>query len=164
MSSAVAHAAPLAAPSVGAATLPRVTVLDLLKYVVLGAIFGVVLVKGEVASWYRIQEMFRFESFHMYGVLLSAVAVAAVSVRLLARVGATDVHGRAIAVPDRAMGRGYSYAIGGLVFGLGWGLAGACPGPIFALLGAGVPSAAVMLAAALSGTYLCGVVTGYLPY
>jgi uncharacterized membrane protein YedE/YeeE len=119
----------------------------LAPYLVLGALFGIVLTKSEVLSWWRIQEMFRFQSFHMYGIIGSAVAVAALSAALLRR------RRDPIRMAPKALGRGYRYALGGTVFGLGWGLLGACPGPIFALLGHGITVMAAALAAALLGTW-----------
>ena len=126
------------------------------RYVLLGAAFGIVLVKSEAASWYRIQEMFRFQSFHMYGILGSAVAVAAAGVALLKR--------RGLAMPRKELGTGRRYWMGGTVFGLGWGLLGTCPGPIFALLGTGMGVMAVAFASALLGTWVYGHVRDRLPH
>jgi uncharacterized membrane protein YedE/YeeE len=126
----------------------------LLAYLVIGTCFGLVLTKGEVISWYRIQEMFRFQSFHMYGVLGSAVAVAALSVAAIRWSGVRSFSGAEIRVELKARGRrDVRYWAGGTVFGLGWGLLGACPGPIYALIGAGVTVAVVALLAALAGTW-----------
>ncbi|MGH8527219.1 MAG: YeeE/YedE family protein, partial [Gammaproteobacteria bacterium] len=94
-------------------------------YFLLGSFFGVVLTKSEVVSWFRIQEMFRFESFHMYGILGSAIAVAAMSVALLRYCGMHSMTGEAIAIPERELGMGYRYWIGGTLFGVGWALTGA---------------------------------------
>ncbi len=127
-----------------------------LRYVLLGALFGVVLVKSEAVSWFRMQEMFRFQSFHMYGILGSAVAVAAAGVAGLRR--------RGIAVPRKELGTGRRYWIGGTIFGLGWGLLGACPGPIFALLGTGMGVMIVALLAALLGTWVYGHLRDRLPH
>lgn len=128
----------------------------LLGNVLLGAAFGVVLVKSEAVSWYRIQEMFRFQSFHMYGILGSAVAVAALGVALLGR--------RGIRLPPKELGTGRRYWMGGTVFGLGWGLVGTCPGPMFALLGTGMGVMAVAIASALLGTWAYGHVRDRLPH
>jgi len=125
----------------------------LLRYLLIGLAFGIVLVKSEVVSWYRIQEMFRFQSFHMYGIIGSALAVAAASIRLLARAGRRAAGGEEISIPRKQMGRGTRYWLGGTIFGLGWGLSGACPGPIFALIGAGYATALVLLASALLGAW-----------
>ena len=126
----------------------------LLRYVVFGAWFGLVLTKSEAVSWYRIQEMFRFQSFHMYGILGSAVAVAALSVWLLRKTGARSLDGEPIQVPGKPATRTNTrYWLGGTVFGLGWALLGACPGPIYALIGSGVTVLVVSLLAALAGTW-----------
>lgn len=131
-----------------------------LRYVVLGALFGIVLVKSEVATWFRMQEMFRFQSFHMFGIIGSAVAVAAVGVRLVRR----TLGGAPIEIPRKALGKGSRYWIGGTIFGLGWGLLGACPGPIFALIGTGMGVMAVALLSALFGTWVYGQLRDRLPH
>ena len=123
-------------------------------YFVLGSLFGIVLTKSEVVSWFRIQEMFRFQSFHMYGVMGSAVAVAAVSIALLRRFDVRTLAGEPIVIPARELGKGYRYWIGGTIFGVGWALTGACPGPLFALLGSGATVFAAAVASALVGTWL----------
>lgn len=128
-----------------------------LRYVLLGALFGVVLVKSEVVSWFRIQEMFRFQSFRMYGIIGSAVAVAATGVALVRRY-------RGIAMPRKELGTGRRYWIGGTIFGLGWGLLGMCPGPIFALLGTGMGVMAVALLSAFAGTWVYGHLRDRLPH
>jgi uncharacterized protein len=136
-----------------------------LLYVSAGTLLGVVLVKSEVLSWYRIQEMFRFQSAHMYLVIASALAVAALSVQLLQRLGLGDLDGEPIAIRRKAMTRrGTRYWLGGTLFGFGWSLLGACPGPIFALIGAGVTSMSVALLSALAGTWLYGVLQSRLPH
>ena len=119
--------------------------------------------KSEVVSWYRIQEMFRFQSFHMYGVIGSAVVVAMVSVWLLRRFGVRALDGSEITVSDkdRTWPR---YILGGTAFGLGWGLVGACPGPMLALVGAGAATFGVAVIAAIFGTYAYGRVRGRLPH
>ena len=133
-------------------------------YFVLGGLFGIVLTKSEVVSWFRIQEMFRFDSFHMYGVLGSAVSVAAVSVALLRRSGVRTLTGEPIVMPAKHMGKGYRYWIGGTIFGLGWALTGACPGPLFALFGSGVTVFAAAIGSALVGTWLYGLFRPFLPH
>ena len=135
----------------------------LLPYGLAGVAFGVVAMKSEIVSWYRIQEMFRFDAFHMYGVIGSAVLVAALSLWILRRTGARSWGGEPLRLDpkDPAWTR---YAIGGTFFGLGWGLVGACPAPILALVGAGLPAFGVVLLGALGGTYLYGVVRGRLPH
>ena len=136
----------------------------LVAYLGLGMYFGVVATQSQIISWYRIQEMFRFHSFHMYGVIASALAVAALSVWLIERRAATDATGEPIHLPPKDLGRGIRYAVGGTLFGIGWGLAGACPGPIFALIGNGVAGGVVLLASALLGTWCYAVVRPRLPH
>jgi uncharacterized membrane protein YedE/YeeE len=135
-----------------------------LPYLLLGCLFGIVLIKSEVVSWFRIQEMFRFQAFHMYGVLLSAVTTAAISIALLKRSGARTLAGDAIAIPSKTLGRGDSYWMGGTLFGAGWALTGACPGPLFALAGSGISVYAVAAVSALAGTWLYGYVRPHLPH
>ncbi|MGY2896417.1 DUF6691 family protein [Deinococcus sp. UYEF24] len=128
-----------------------------------GTFFGVVLVKSEAASWYRIQEMFRFQSVHMYGLIGSAVLTGMLTTWFLRRVQARALTGQTIHV--RAKDPGLPrYVLGGLTFGLGWGLAGVCPGPIFTLLGSGVWAMLIVLLFALVGTWLYGVLRDHLPH
>ena len=137
----------------------------LLPFFLLGALFGIVIVEAEVVSWFRIQEMFRFQSFHMYGVIATALSVAMASVALIKSRQVRTVRGDEIMVPPKELGRrGYRYWIGGTLFGLGWALAGACPGPIFALIGNGVTVYGVVLLSALFGTWLYGVLRPRLPH
>lgn len=140
-------------------TLPRLGV-----YVVLGTMFGVLLIKSEVVSWFRIQEMFRFQAFHMYGIIGSAVVVAALSLQLIKRMGVRSFDGQLIVVPPKVMGHGTRYWLGGTLFGLGWGLIGACPGPLFALVGSGVSVMLVTLLAAIAGTWCYGALRSRLPH
>ncbi len=136
-----------------------------LRYVLLGTYFGLLLTKSEAVSWYRIQEMFRFQSFHMYGILGSGVAVAALSVWLLKRFGPRSPDGQPLHVAGKPMTPGAKrYWMGGLVFGLGWALLGACPGPIYALIGTGVSVLVVALVAALAGTWAYGLLRPRLPH
>jgi uncharacterized protein len=123
-----------------------------------------VLVKSEVVSWYRIQEMFRFQSFHMYGILGSAMLTALVSVQILRRLGLSSLTGERISVPPKLLGRGYRYWIGGLIFGAGWALTGACPGPLFALVGGGASVFIIVAVAALAGTWVYGYLRPQLPH
>jgi len=139
--------------------------IAILWYVLVGAYFGLVLTKGEVISWFRIQEMFRFQGFHMYGVLGSGVAVAALSIQLIRRSGMTAVDGTPIAIPRKATTRRNArYWLGGACFGLGWGLLGACPGPIYTLIGAGATVFVVALASALAGTWTYAALARRLPH
>lgn len=133
-------------------------------YFMLGTCFGIVLRKSEVISWFRIQEMFRLQSFHMYGVIFSAIAVAAVSIALIRRYGVTTIGGEAIVIPPKTMGRGYRYWIGGTIFGVGWALTGACPGPLVALVGSGLSVMVVAALSAMAGTWVYGCVRPRLPH
>ena len=139
-------------------------VLGLLVYLVLGTVFGVVLTKSEVISWFRIQEMFRFQAIHMYGIIGSAILVAGLSLQLIKRLGIRTVRGHPIVVPPKTMGRGTRYWLGGMLFGLGWALVGACPGPLFALLGNGVGVILVPLSSAVAGTWVYGALRTWLPH
>jgi len=134
-----------------------------LKYLVLGVLFGIILTKSEVISWFRIQEMFRFQSFHMYGIIGSAIVVAMVSIQLIKRNHLKTINGEEIRIADKKYTHG-SW-IGGTIFGLGWALTGACPGPLFAQLGTGVGVGAVlvMILAALAGTWTYSALREKLP-
>ena len=138
--------------------------MGMLVYLFIGVCFGIVLMQAEVSSWYRIQEMFRFQSPRMYFIIASAIGVAAGSLELLRRFGVRTVSGEPIVVPPKTMGRGVPYAAGGTLFGLGWALTGACPGPLFALLGNGVGVMAVAIGSALAGTWVYGVLKPRLPH
>ena len=133
-------------------------------YFVLGVLFGIVLTKSEAISWYRIQEMFRFQSFHMYGLLGSAIAGAAISLQLIKRLGARSLDEIPIVVQRKTMGHGTRYWLGGLLFGLGWAFVGACPGPLLALVGGGVGVMLVTLASAMVGTWVYGALRPRLPH
>ena len=135
-----------------------------MPYVFAGLALGIVLVKSEVIFWYRIHEMFRFESFHMYGVLGSAFVTAFVSLRFLRRLGARSRTGEIVALEPKAMNRGHRYWMGGAIFGIGWALCGACPGPLFALIGSGRSVYVVTLMAALTGTWTYGLLRPHLPH
>ena len=138
--------------------------LGIVPYFLLGIAFGVVLTKSEVVSWFRIQEMFRFQSFYMYGVIGSALAVAAASVALIRWLKLRALTGDEISIAPKAFGSGRRYWIGGTVFGLGWALTGACPGPLVALIGSGTTVLVVAVLAALAGTWLYGVTRPYLAH
>lgn len=163
---AIIHTPPTRAPQIAATRDANGNLLRAgLWYVSAGALLGTVFVKSEVLSWYRIQEMFRFQSAHMYLVIASALAVAALSVQLLQRLDRRALDGTVIAIPRKEMTPlGSRYWMGGTVFGLGWGLLGACPGPIFALIGAGVTSMSVAMLGALAGTWLYGALQSRLPH
>jgi uncharacterized protein len=141
------------------------TPFSILGYLLIGIVFGVILTKSEAVSWFRIHEMFRFRSFHMYGIMGSAVLVGSISVQLIRRLGVRSITGEAIIIPPKAKTPLLKrYWMGGTVFGLGWGLLGACPGPIFALLGAGVGVMVVGMISALAGTLVYAWVSHRLPH
>jgi len=137
---------------------------ELVLCYVLGTVFGIVLVQGEIVSWFRIHEMFRFEAFYMYGVIGSALAVAAISLLLIRRLGLRAIDGQPIAVPPKTIGSGVRYIAGGTIFGLGWGITGACPGPLVAQIGAGASVMIVAAAAAFAGTWTYGWLRPRLPH
>ncbi|HSG09288.1 MAG TPA: DUF6691 family protein [Longimicrobiales bacterium] len=138
---------------------------SLLVYFALGTFLGLVFIKSEVASWYRIQEMFHFRAVHMYGVIGSAVAVGAVCVALMKRFGIRTVRGEEIVYPGEDEVRPQRrHLLGGTCFGLGWGLLGACPGPIFALVGTGLSVLLVALLGALMGAWCYGAFKPNLPH
>ena len=134
----------------------------LLKYTVVGMLPGIVFVKAEIISWFRIQEMFRLQSFHMYGVIGSAIAVSALSIWLIKRFNVRAVSGEKIDFQQKQFSKGQ--IIGGLIFGLGWALTGACPGPLLAEIGTGVFAAVVMIFSAVAGTWLYGALRDKLPH
>jgi uncharacterized protein len=136
----------------------------LVIYLLLGISFGIGLTRSEVLSWFRIQEMFRFQSFRMYGIIGSAIATAAVSLALIKQAGLKSVTGESISIPSRPLGSGIQYAAGGTIFGLGWALTGACPGPLFALIGNGVTVMIVAAVSALAGTWAYGWLRPRLPH
>lgn len=137
--------------------------MKLLKFFLIGLYFGIVLIKGEVISWFRIQEMFHFQSFYMYGVLGSAVAVGAISVALIRRFRVKAVDGSAIKLEAKPFNR-VGNLVGGIIFGFGWALTGACPGPLYALLGAGYWGILLAIAGALAGTVAYGTLKPRLPH
>jgi uncharacterized membrane protein YedE/YeeE len=140
------------------------TIGRLLPYLLVGIYFGIIFTKSEVISWYRIQEMFRFQAFHMYGIISSAIAVAAISVQIIKRKGIRAFDGSEINIPPKVMGSGTRYWLGGTFFGLGWALTGACPGPMFALVGNGFLIMLVAILSAIAGTYAYGVLRPKLPH
>jgi uncharacterized membrane protein YedE/YeeE len=134
-------------------------------YLLYGVFLGFVFTRGEVISWFRIQEMFRFQSFHMYGVIGSAVATGALGAWLIKRLGARAVSGRPMELePEPLNPPGYQYWLGGTTFGLGWGLLGACPGPIYVLIGNGITVMMAALTAALLGAWTYGALRRHLPH
>jgi len=135
---------------------------DYIKYFVIGILFGIVLVKGQVISWFRIQEMFRLQSFYMYGVIGTAVVVGMISVFFIKKFNIKTIQGEAIEFPRRQFNKGQIY--GGLLFGFGWALTGACPGPIFAQIGTGAIAVIVVLLSAIAGTWTYGALRNKLPH
>ncbi len=136
----------------------------LAAYLLLGILFGLVLTKGELVSWFRIQEALRFQGLYLYEVFAAALAVAAPGFALLTRRRVRSLAGELIVIPPKVLGRGIRYVAGGLIFGTGWALVGACPGPLFALLGAGVGVIAVACVAAMAGTWVYGYLRPRLPH
>ena len=134
-----------------------------LKYILVGFVFGIVLTKAEAVSWYRIYEMFQFQSFHMYGIIGVAVATGLLGIQLIKVKKLKDIAGNSINIQDKEKGN-VRYWIGGILFGLGWAMVGACPGPIFILLGAGFLSVGLVLLGAIFGTFLYGVLKDKLPH
>lgn len=132
------------------------------KYLIVGVLFGVGFVKAEVISWFRIQEMFRLQSFHMYGIIGSAVLTGIISVWLIRRFRIKTIYGEPITFSPKKFNKGQVY--GGLLFGLGWALTGACPGPLFAQVGTGATVVAVVLASAVAGTWVYGRFRHSLPH
>lgn len=132
------------------------------KYGLLGILFGIVFVKGEIISWFRIQEMFRLQSFHMYGVIGSAIVVGMISVWLIKKFQARSLEGEKITFDKKKFNKGQIY--GGLIFGVGWALTGACPGPLFAQIGTGALVITVTLLSAIAGTWVYGRFREKLPH
>ncbi len=137
---------------------------EYLKYLFIGTAFGFVLVKSEVVSWFRIQEMFRFDAFHMYGIIGLAVIIGVISIQIIKRNNMKDLDGNPISIPPKDSSQVTRYLVGGSMFGLGWALLGACPGPMFALLGIGLTIMVVPIFAALAGTYTYGLLRDKLPH
>ncbi len=137
--------------------------MKLVKYLLVGILFGIVMTKSEAISWFRIQEMFRFESFHMYGIIGTAVILGALLFGAIKKFGLKDVAGTPISLEPKIFSIP-RYLIGGTIFGLGWAMTGACPGPMFTLLGHGIWSIMVVIAAAVAGTYIYGLTRSHLPH
>jgi uncharacterized membrane protein YedE/YeeE len=133
-----------------------------IKFLLVGTLFGLVLTKTEAVSWFRIQEMFRFQSFHMYGIIGSAVVVGAISIYLIKNLKLKSMGGEEIVIPNKQFNKGQ--IIGGTIFGMGWALAGACPGPLYALLGAGYSTIIVAILSALLGTWVYSYLRPKLPH
>ncbi|QSE98751.1 DUF6691 family protein [Fulvivirga lutea] len=133
------------------------------RYLLIGIVFGITLTKAEIISWYRIYEMFRFQSFHMYGVIGTAVVLGVIATQIIKRTNMKSADGSRIIIAPKAKSVS-RYLFGGIIFGLGWALTGACPGPLFILVGNGVSVVLVVIASALLGTYTYGLVKDKLPH
>jgi len=133
-----------------------------IKYLLVGFLFGIVLTKSEAVSWYRIYEMFQFQSFHMYGIISVAIATGLIGLQIIKRNHIKAIDGNPIVIADKEKGS-FRYWVGGLIFGLGWALVGACPGPIFILIGAGFWSVILILIGAMIGTFIYGLFKDKLP-
>lgn len=133
-----------------------------LKYLVVGALFGIVFVKAEIISWYRIQEMFRLQAFHMYGVIGTAVVVGMISVWCIKKFNIKTIEGEPVIFYKKVFHKGN--VIGGLIFGLGWAITGACPGPLFAQIGSGFLVVIVTFMSAVAGTWTYGYFREKLPH
>ncbi|MGM0478428.1 MAG: DUF6691 family protein [Bacteroidota bacterium] len=137
--------------------------MKFIKYLLVGILFGIVMAKSEAISWYRIQEMFRFQAFHMYGIIGTAVVLGIIGVALIKKFKLRDITGDPIKFfpKNKSVAR---YLIGGIIFGLGWALTGACPGPMVVNIGYGFLSFGIVLIFATFGTYLYGVLRDKLPH
>jgi uncharacterized membrane protein YedE/YeeE len=137
--------------------------MKLIKFILAGILFGIVMAKSEAISWFRIQEMFRFQSFHMYGIIGTAGTLGVIGVALIKKLGIRDVGGNPIQFypKDKSYVR---YLGGGIIFGLGWALSGACPGPMVVNIGYGYVAMIVVFAFAILGTYLYGIIKDKLPH
>jgi uncharacterized protein len=137
-------------------------ILNNFKYLIAGTFFGIIAVKSEIISWFRIQEMFRLTSFHMYGVIGTAVVVGIISIQLIKRLNIKTLSGDKISIVPKIFNKGQIY--GGLIFGLGWAVTGACPGPIFAQIGSGFLVVFITFLSALAGTWVYGFFRDKLPH
>ncbi len=136
---------------------------NFIKYLAIGTLFGIVMSKSEAISWYRIQEMFLFDNFHMYGIIGTAVVLGVVSVALIRRFNLKDLSGKPIVFAPKQMSVA-RYLIGGTIFGLGWAMTGACPGPMYTLVGHGYWALLIVIASALAGTFVYGMLQKRLPH
>lgn len=144
------------------ASQKKETIFSNLKYLIVGIFFGIVFVKAEIISWFRIQEMFHLQSFFMYGVIGSAVAVGVVSVFIIKKFNIKTLQGEKIEIQPKTFSKGQIY--GGLLFGFGWAITGACPGPLFAQIGTGATVIIVTLLSAIAGTWFYGLIKDKLPH
>lgn len=137
--------------------------MKLLKYLFIGILFGIIMTKSEAISWYRIQEMFRFQSFHMYGIIGTALAAGVVIIQVIKKIKMKSLKGNTIQFQDKKMSIA-RYLFGGIIFGLGWALSGACPGPMFTLLGNGFTVFIIVIISAIAGTFVYGILRDKLPH
>lgn len=134
-----------------------------LKFLIAGILFGIMMAKAEIISWYRIYEMFRFESFHMYGIIGSAIVLGIIAIQIIKRFNLKDISGQLIQFKDKDKAWTKSI-VGGTIFGLGWAMVGACPGPMFILVGYGYLTILIVIAGAVLGTFVYGMIKNYLPH
>ncbi len=137
--------------------------MKLLKFLLIGMLFGIVMTKSEAISWYRIQEMFRFQAFHMYGIIGTALAVGVVMTQWLKSKNIKSVDGQPIQLKDKDKSV-VRYLFGGIIFGLGWALSGACPGPMYTLVGNGYTTVIILILSAVLGTFVYGLLRERLPH
>lgn len=137
--------------------------MKLFKFLFVGIFFGIVLVKSEAVAWYRIYEMFKFQSFHMYGIIGSAVILGILAIWVIKKSQLRSIENETITIPPKEKGM-FRYLIGGTIFGLGWALAGACPGPMYILVGTGIFSMLLVIGGAILGTFLYGLIRAKLPH
>ncbi len=135
-----------------------------MRFIIAGIAFGFILIKSEVVSWFRIQEMFLFDSFHMYGIIGSAIVVGLIGTQLIKRFNIKDISGNEIKIKAKDNSLTTRYIVGGTLFGLGWAIVGACPGPLYALIGTGYLIFIVPLLAAIAGAGVYGVLQSKLPH
>ena len=135
-----------------------------MQYLLFGTLFGFILVKSEVVSWFRIQEMFYFDSFHMYGIIGSAIITGLIATLIIKKWKLKDINGNEISIKEKDNSVTKRYIIGGAIFGLGWGLTGACPGPMYALIGSGYLIIIVPLLSAIIGAFAYGALQQKLPH
>lgn len=133
-----------------------------LRFLLAGFFFGIILIKAEVLSWFRIQEMFRMQSFHMYGIIMSAIITGMISIFIIKRVSARSINKEPIVIKPKKFHKGYIF--GGFIFGIGWAITGACPGPLFAQIGSGATVVIITLISALAGTWTYGLLREKLPH
>jgi uncharacterized membrane protein YedE/YeeE len=133
-----------------------------IKFLFIGVLFGILLVKSQVVSWFRIQEMFRLQAFHMYGIIGTAIIVAMLSILIIKHFKIKTINNEPIIIPDKKFHWGNVY--GGLIFGLGWAITGACPGPLFAQIGSGFLVISITLLSAIAGTWFYGFIKDRLPH